>query len=76
MRRLPLWLAGGPIVSDVAYDLVEIALERPELDTELEALASRIGLVELAQSLAERLDVDEADVLRAWAELKRLGVLT
>ena len=75
MRRLPIWLAGGPIVSDVAYDLVTIALERPELDDELERAASCITLVELAQSLAERLDVDEADVLRAWAELKRAGVM-
>jgi hypothetical protein len=73
MRRLPVWLAGGPIVSDVAYDLVAIALEPRELGAEL---AARITLAELAQALAARLEVDEADVLRAWAELKRVGVMT
>jgi len=76
MRRLPRWLAGGPIVSDVAYDLVAIALEAPTLNGDLAFAARSITLAELAQTLAAQLDVDEADVLRAWAELERAGVLT
>jgi len=76
MRRLPFWLAGGPIVSDVAYRLVVRALEPVELDEQLAEVARRMTLAELAQSLAADLAVDEADVLRAWAELKRVGVMT
>lgn len=76
MRRLPVWLADGPIVSDVAYRIVELALRPVELDDELAEAARSLTRVELAQRIAELLDVDEADVLRGWAELQRLGVMT
>jgi hypothetical protein len=75
MRRLPAWLADGPVVSDVAYRVVMLALEPVELDDELAAVARSLSLVAVAQHVAGRLDVDEADVLRAWAELVDVGVL-
>jgi hypothetical protein len=70
LRRLPVWLADGPIVSDVAYRVVEVALDAPRtLDT------TGVSLVDVVDHVAALLEVDEADVLRAFAELERAGVL-
>ena len=68
LRKLPEWLAGGPVVSDTAYRLVELALD-DHVNTR------GLGLAEQVEHLAVVLEVDEADVLRAWAELERVGVL-
>jgi hypothetical protein len=81
-RRLPVWIAGGPVVSELAYKVVAEAWGAygvvanswagvptyPNLD-------ERMSTVELVERLAIRLDADEGDVLRAFAELERAGVL-
>jgi len=70
VRRLPTWIADGPEVSDLAYQVVEHALDAPhDLDT------TGITIAQVVAHLAEVLDVDEADVLRSFAELQRAGVL-
>jgi hypothetical protein len=70
MKRLPTWLADGSEVSDLAYSVVEHALDAPhDLDTR------GVTLIDVVEHLAGVLDVDEADVLRAFAELERAGVL-
>lgn len=70
-RRLPSWLADGPEVSLLAYQVVETALDAPAtIDTR------GVTLLDVVDHLADVLDVDEADVLRAFAELERAGVLT
>jgi hypothetical protein len=59
MRKLPSYLAGGPIVSDLAYAFVVLALE---------------GGDTTPRAAADTLSCDEADVLRAMGELERAGV--
>jgi len=77
MRRLPAWLADGPEVSDLAYRVVAEAWGDPvQLPTTPPLAAERLSLVELVERLAIRLAVDEADVLRSFAELERVGVLS
>lgn len=58
-------------VSELAHDILAIAYEgaRSGGDT------GCVTLVEVVQHLADVLDVDEADVLRALAELGRTGNL-
>jgi predicted transcriptional regulator len=60
VRRLPFWIGGGGEVSDLAYDLIVDVFEAGSMPT-----ARR----------AERLEVDEADVLRACQELVDLGII-
>lgn len=57
---LPPTIGGGVAVSSLAYALVRDALARRDVSPPV---------------AAERIGVDEADVLRALAELKRKGVL-
>jgi len=64
MRRLPAYIGGGPTVSELAYQIVCVWLDptpRPNIPA--------------IDYLAAKFDVDEADVLRALAELERVGVL-
>ena len=60
MKRLPGWLKGAE-VSDLTYDVAASVFEIP-------------GRCSPA-IIAEHLGVDEADVLRSYAELERVGVL-
>ncbi len=80
MRRLPEWLAGGPEVSDLAYRVVVAAFDDPPrrprggvAHMTVDRVHGDIGAV--VEYLAGSLDVDEGDVLRALAELERVGVL-
>lgn len=70
-RRLPTYIADGPEVSELAYRIVERALAAT---VELGAGdTSEITIVDVVQNLALDLEVDEADVLRALAELVDVG---
>ena len=77
-RRLPAWL-GGPLVSELAYRMVDVAfprgIPRAAARVQLE-VPDEVSTLELVEELAERLDADEADVLRALAELEAVGVLS
>lgn len=77
-RRLPAWVAGGPEVSTLAYQIVVEAFGNPPRppDGRLDVDVDGIGAGAVVAHLCERLDADEADVLRAMAELERAGVLT
>ena len=72
MKRLPTWLADGPIVSDLAFDVVEHAVEVAERRA---IGASDVTMREVVDHLALELHVDEEDVLLALAELQRVGAL-
>jgi hypothetical protein len=72
-RRLPVYIADGPEVSELAYRIVARALEGLEAVGTVDTFG--VTLVEVVEHLAVELDVDEADVLRAWAELERVGAL-
>lgn len=77
-RRLPAWL-GGPLVSELAFGIVLIATEGELIPRGVSLVIEPdpdVSRVELVEELAERLDADEADVLRALAELQRVGVLS
>jgi hypothetical protein len=77
-ERLPVWLADGAEVSGLAYRIVSIAFgpglnyDPPAHPGPLHPLPL-IKTVEIIEHLARRLDVDEADVLRAMAELEHVG---
>jgi len=78
LRRLPAWLAGGPEVSELAYRIVvlafhDLAVPPPRPDPAFEM--PTIFVTDVVAHLADQLDADEADVLRAMAELTRVGVL-
>ena len=79
-RRLPAWIAGGPEVSTLAYQIVCEAFGNPPAPDSAPSLDMRpaelIGTGRVIAHLCERLDADEGDVLRAMAELERVGVLT
>jgi predicted transcriptional regulator len=60
MKRLPFWIGGGAEVSDLAYELVLDVFE--------------VGPMPYARR-AERLEVDEADLLRACQELVDAGII-
>lgn len=77
MRRLPSWLAGGPEVEDLDYRVIVEAFGDPlELPTSAPVARRAVTLVEVVETLALRLEVDEADVLRSFARLERAGVLS
>jgi hypothetical protein len=69
-RRLPAYIADGPEVSELAYRIVERALAAT---VELGGDTSEITIVDVVQNLALDFEVDEADVLRALAELVDVG---
>lgn len=77
-RRLPAWIAGGPEVSTLAYQVVCVAFGDPPARDSAPALDTRpfglVGVGRVIAHLCEVLDADEADVLRAMAELERVGV--
>jgi len=74
-RRLPVWVAGGPEVSLLAYRIVAEAFGDPLRPTRLDREVARgVSNVDVIAHLCDRLDADEADVLRAMAELERAGV--
>lgn len=75
MRRLPRYIAGGPVVSDLAYDFVARAVAAQRFLDGGGELDPPTTDVELVEALADEYGVDEADVLRAFAELERAGVL-
>lgn len=80
MRRLPAWIAGGPEVSALAYQVVCVAFGDPPAADCAPSLDVRpfdlVGTGQVVAHLCDVLDADEADVLRAMAELERVGVLT
>ena len=63
-RALPAWLGGGAVVSAKTYDVV---VER--------FAASQRGETLEIEDVANRLGLDEADVLRSLAELRDKGVM-
>ena len=69
-RRLPAWLTGGPEVSGLAYQVVEVGLGAP-----VSADPEGVTVAAVVEHLVAELGVDEGDVLRAFAELKRAGVI-
>jgi hypothetical protein len=77
-RRLPVWIAGGPEVSTLAYQIVCVAFGNPPARISAPALDTRpfdlVGTGRVVAHLCDVLDADEADVLRAMAELERAGV--
>lgn len=77
---LPAWL-GGAYVSPVAYQVVCVAFgyppKRPPDAGDAPVVRpgiDRTSLVNVVYHLTLMLELDEADVLRAMAELKRKGV--
>ena len=72
-RRLPPWLAGGPEVSQLAYRIVlhTFLTTEPVAPREI----AEITMGDIVGHLAATLDADEADVLRALAELQQVGAL-
>src|SRR5215471_17990149 len=74
-RRLPAWVAGGPEVSTLAYQIVCEAFGEPPRPTRLDLEGARGATNrDVVAYLVDVLDADEADVLRAMAELDRAGV--
>jgi hypothetical protein len=79
LRRLPRYLGAG-LVSPVAYRVAALAFgdgvrlpRRLPLLPRVEVDAS--GDTDLFRYIADLLEVDEADVLRAMAELQRVGAI-
>ena len=76
MRRLPVWIGGGAEVSELAYRIVMLAfsdLAEPPPEPDPTFTLPHIFVSEIIDHLSRRLDADEADVLRAMAELERVG---
>jgi len=76
-RRLPDWITGAE-VSELAYRIVVSAfetLEHPPDRADPSMTLPHIYVGEIVGHLCRRLDADEADVLRALAELERVGAL-
>jgi hypothetical protein len=83
-RRLPVWIAGGPEVSTLAYQIVCVAFGDPPRPPDGYAFRTRdeaarldidgIGAGAVVAHLCDVLDADEGDICRALAELKRVGV--
>lgn len=73
-RPLPVWLADGAKVSQLAYRVVTVPFgDPPRRHGVVADLDGATSISEVVGFLADRLAVDEADVLRALAELQRVG---
>lgn len=76
-HSLPEWL-GGEIVSPLAYRIVCVGFGDPPVKPSpahrVTPTIDRASLVHVVYFVADVLEEEEADVLRALAELKRLGV--
>jgi len=72
--RLPPWLAGGPEVSQLAYRIV-LHTFRTITEPAAPRDIAEITMGDIVGHLAATLDADEADVLRALAELQQVGAL-
>lgn len=77
-RRLPVWMADGPTVSDLAYRIVVQAFGDPPIKARAStqnAVVEALTNYAVVLYLADELDADEGDILTALAELQRTGVL-
>jgi hypothetical protein len=77
VKRLPYWLAGGPEVTDRTYRIVAAIFGDPPNPDSVPALdAEQVDVGEVIDYLVLMLEVDEYDVLQAFAELQRVGAMT
>ena len=76
-RRLPEWLGDGAEVSELAYRIVVFATagRRLRRGHHYGIAIECVSIRECVDTLADELDAEEADVLRALAELVRVGAL-
>jgi hypothetical protein len=74
-RTVPAY-RGGPEVSELAYRIVLYGQGRRCKGQAVElAVGDEVTVLEVVETLVDVLAVDEADVLRALAELEAVGVL-